>query len=210
MSPADPPSRSLLAIAVGRSLAALVALLIGYFAAPIGESGWQIVTRSAVALLVLAIVVVVQTLAVRRSQTPGVRALEALTVSASLLLIVSATIHLGISADDPGAFTEPLGHVDALYVSMMTMTTVGFGDIGTVSQGARIAVMVQMLCNFVVLGVVARVVLRYAQRGEAPESGALSALSSGTPSSGTRSSGIRSSGTRSSGAESPADSDDAP
>lgn len=204
MSPAERPSRSVLAIAVGRSVAALVALLIGYFAAPIGESGSQIVTRSALALLVLAIVVVMQALAVTRSQTPGVRALEALTVSASLLLVVSAAIYLGISADDPGAFSEPLGHVDALYLSMMTMTTVGFGDIGTVSEGARIAVMVQMLCNFVVLGVVARVVLRFAQRGGGPESGALSALSPGT------SSGTLSSGTGPSGGGSSADPDDAP
>ncbi len=118
-----------------RSGAAIVGGLLVYFLAPIGhESSGSAGGRAAVAFAVLLIVVAAQTAAVRRSHTPILRAIEALSLSVSLLLITSAVTYLGISATDSDAFTERLEHVDALYLSMMTATTIGFGDIGATSK----------------------------------------------------------------------------
>ena len=50
---------------------------------------------------------------------------------------------------------------------MTTFTTVGFGDVVAKSHPARIAVIVQMLVDLVLIGVVARVLLGTIQRREA-------------------------------------------
>ena len=161
------PTRAIRIVAA-RSIAALVICLVVYFLAPIGQStSGSVVVRSAIALSLLLVVVTAQTVAVARAPMPVLRAIEALSISVTLLLVTSAATYLTISTRSPSAFTEPLDHVDALYLSLMTMTTIGFGDIGTVSQGARLAVMAQMVCNFLVLGVAARTVLHYTRRATA-------------------------------------------
>lgn len=153
-------------IAIARSVGAVIGLLVVYFVAPLGSgSSGSVGVRATVALLILVTVVVAQTVAVTRSDTPALRAVEALSISFTMLLVTAAAIYLAISARNVDAFTEPLEHVDALYLSMMTMTTVGFGDIGALSRGARISVMVQLVVNVAVLGVSVRVVLNRARQG---------------------------------------------
>lgn len=159
------PDRRSFALTAVRSAAILVAILVGYFVAPFGErSTASTYVRAGLAVAVLASVIVIETVAVVRSDHPGRRAVRALTVMVALLLVTSASVYLLISTDDADAFTEPLGHVDALYLSMMTLTTVGFGDIGAVSTAARIAVMVQLVFNFVTIGVATKVVLDRVRR----------------------------------------------
>ncbi len=173
MEPSTDPSpspieanRRGLTIAVLRSVFLAVGVLVVYFTAPLGTANVDSVAlRSTIAVLVLVAVVIGQTYAVLHSDTPALRAIEALSVSLSVLLVTAAAVYLIISGSDEAAFTEPLEHIDALYLSMMTMTTVGFGDIGALSSGARIAVMAQLVLNVVVLGVAARVFLNRARTG---------------------------------------------
>jgi hypothetical protein len=75
------------------------------------------------------------------------------------VLLLFAGIYLGISGQDPAAFSERLDHVGALYLSTMVATTIGFGDIAARSDGARIALMLQMVADVVVLGVAAKIAL---------------------------------------------------
>lgn len=143
-----------------------VGLLVVYFTAPLGTVNHDAAgLRASLALLGLIAVVIAQTYAVLHSDTPALKAIEAMSISLTLLLVTSAALYLVISQADEAAFTEPLDHIDALYLSMMTMTTVGFGDIGTASSGARIAVMVQLVLNVMVLGVAVRVFLNRARTG---------------------------------------------
>lgn len=44
-------------------------------------------------------------------------------------------------------FSERLTHVDALYFTLTTFSTVGFGDIHPMSQGARLAVSIQIVLD---------------------------------------------------------------
>lgn len=158
-----PFDRRRLIVTSVRSLVVVAGLLTAYLLAPIGAATdvlpfW----RAVIGVAVLVAVVAMQIRAVVRSDYPMFRAVEALAVAIPLLLVLAAGTYLGLSQADPAAFSEELDSVGALYLSMMTMTTVGFGDIAAVSQGARIAVMAQMVLNVVVIGVVVRVVFRLA------------------------------------------------
>ena len=82
----------------------------------------------------------------------------------ALAVVTFASVYLLMSTRDASAFSEPLGRVDALYFSLTTATTVGFGDISARSSQARVVVMLHMVVNVVVIGVAARVLLSAAQR----------------------------------------------
>ena len=159
-------SRRRVAVSVARAVGAIVLILGVYFVAPLEADGWGSTgVRAAVSLTLLVSAVAFQTVAVVRSDAPALRAVEALGISVSLVLVVAASAYLTLSSNDPAAFTEPLDHIGALYLAMMTLTTVGFGDIGALSDGARIAVMGQMIVNIVVLGVAAKIVLGAVRSG---------------------------------------------
>lgn len=158
--------RRRVAVSVSRAVAGIVLILVVYFVAPLEADRWGSPgLRALIAFVLLIAAIVFETLAVMRSASPALRAGEALGVSVSLVLAVAASGYLAISTSDPEAFTEPLDHVGALYLAMMTLTTVGFGDIGTQSSGARIAVMVQMVVNIVVLGAAVKIVFGAARGG---------------------------------------------
>jgi hypothetical protein len=55
---------------------------------------------------------------------------------------------------DAGAFSEPLSRTAALYLTIAVFSTVGFGDITPKTDLARVATMVQMLADLLVVGLV--------------------------------------------------------
>jgi hypothetical protein len=68
-------------------------------------------------------------------------------------------------AAEPQAFSEPLSRTDALYFTITVFSTVGFGDIVPVTDGARVATMVQMVGDLLVVGLVLRVMLGAVKAG---------------------------------------------
>ncbi|MBI5028828.1 MAG: two pore domain potassium channel family protein [Actinobacteria bacterium] len=52
-----------------------------------------------------------------------------------------------LAVSDPGQFTGLATRLDALYLSMATVSTVGFGDVSATGQAARAVVTVQMAFN---------------------------------------------------------------
>ena len=103
-------------------------------------------------------------LSVGRADYPALRAIEGLCVAITLMVVLFASVYVTLSDRDIGAFNEPLHRTDALYFTMTTLTTVGFGDITAETDTARITVMVQMLFNVVVIGASVRLIIGIARR----------------------------------------------
>ena len=134
-----------------------VALIVAYFALPLNRQGS--IPALLICLGALAALVAWQLRAVTTSPSPRLRAVESLATSIPLYIVLFAISHATMSSWDPEAFTEPLDRTDALYFTITTLATVGFGDIAPVSQAARIVVMVQMATGLVLLGLVIKMFL---------------------------------------------------
>ncbi|SFC74556.1 potassium channel family protein [Streptomyces aidingensis] len=157
--------RSALA-ALARSALNTTGLLLAYFLLPMDEDfGPAMAAVLALGLLAVAALLVWQTRAIVRSPRPRLRAVEALSVTVPVFLLLFATVYYMTARSEPGAFTEPLSRTDALYFTLTVFATVGFGDITPVTQPARVATMVQMAGGLLFVGVVARVVLGAVESG---------------------------------------------
>jgi len=66
---------------------------------------------------------------------------------------------------DGGAFSEPLSRTDALYFTITVFSTVGFGDITPKTDLARVATMVQMLTDLLVVGLVLHLIVGAVKAG---------------------------------------------
>lgn len=76
-----------------------------------------------------------------------------------LFVALFAWCYLLLSAADPGAFTEPLNRIDAAYFSVVTLSTVGFGDISATSDLSRLLVTAQIAISLTLLAAAVRVIL---------------------------------------------------
>jgi voltage-gated potassium channel len=138
-------------------------LCVVYVVAPLDRQdgvAWQL----AASLLVLAVVVGWQIVAVMRSPFPRLRAVEAVAVSVPLLVLLFASAYVVMSGADAASFTEPLTRLDAVYFAVTVLATVGFGDISPTTEVSRAAVTVQMFADLVLVGVIAKVLLGAVQR----------------------------------------------
>ncbi|MFG2824092.1 potassium channel family protein [Kitasatospora sp. NPDC048365] len=128
------------------------ALLTLWFLIPLGSFGPDNPTLSwlafSAALVALAGVLLRE---IRREilNEPGHPALVIVFLLSSAL-VVFATAYLGL-AKRPGELSGVSTKVDALYFTVITMSTVGYGDIVPVGQAARVVVMLQILYTLVFL-----------------------------------------------------------
>lgn len=162
MSLTEDPTRTpprLLARAAAQIVISTSALLGLYYAVPLDDAdGAAVLGWLAGGLLAFVAVAVVQVRGILRAPFPALRAIAGLGVAVPLFVLIFASSYLTVAASDPAAFSEGLSHTDALYFSLTIFSTVGFGDITPVSQGARIVASVQMVADLLVLGLLARVV----------------------------------------------------
>jgi voltage-gated potassium channel len=156
--------RRLLTIAGIRSLASVAVLVTAYFLLPFTRLlNGRLIVEFAAGLVLVIVVLTVQTLATLRSRYPLLRSVEAMATTIPLFLVVFSTTHYLINGLDPSSYSEPMTRFDALYFTMSTFATVGFGDITPVSVPARFVTLLQMIGGLILVGVVARVLISAAR-----------------------------------------------
>lgn len=96
---------------------------------------------------------------------PGLRAFETLALAAPVLIIVFAFTYLSLSRGNPNSFSQPLDHISAVYFTVVTLGTVGFGDITPRTDATRILVTVQIVLDLVLIAGIARTVVFAAKLG---------------------------------------------
>ena len=117
---------------IGRSavriLIATVALLVLYALVPIpGSSGLGALVGLIIGLVAFLGLIGWQIRGVSRDAHPVMRGVEVVALALPLLAVVFAFTYVSISTADPAAFSEHLSRVDALYYTVVTISTVGYG-----------------------------------------------------------------------------------
>lgn len=130
-----------------------VLLFAAYFTVPLGTFGphhpvlsW---TVFGLLLALLAGLLLREMQSIMLERPRGLPGIVILLLSIVTLLVFS-TCYLAL-ARAPNQFTGLSTRVDALYFTVITAATVGYGDIVPVSQTARVIVMVQILYTLVFL-----------------------------------------------------------
>lgn len=161
--------RRIAVLASVRLLVVLAVLLGGYFVVPV--EGFKADNPTAawvglsIVILVFLAVLVLEARIVVAARVPQVRAVAAAVESVMLFICLFALLHLSLSTTDPASFSEPLDRMGALYFSVSTLATVGFGDISPATQLARAVVTVQMLAGLGVLVLIGKVTFYAARQG---------------------------------------------
>ncbi|WP_051731857.1 potassium channel family protein [Kitasatospora phosalacinea] len=129
-----------------------VLLLTVYFAVPLGWFGPHHPTISWMAFGVLLAVLGVGMLREVRMQVLGQsrHPVPRILILLCGALVVFSAAYLAMSKH-PGELDGLVTKVDALYFTVITMATVGYGDIHPSGQAARIIVMLQLLYTVVFL-----------------------------------------------------------
>nr|WP_308377995.1 potassium channel family protein [Streptomyces sp. ISL-98] len=145
-------------MAVARTVCVAAGLVTAYYLLPLDERR----TGAGSALLaggLLAVVLVFlwEARAIVHSPYPRLKAVEALAATLALYLVLFAGAYYLLERSTPGSFSEPLTRTDALYFTLTTFSTVGFGDITARSQTGRVLTMLQMAGGLMLVGVAARV-----------------------------------------------------
>lgn len=123
-----------------------VAVLVIYFLSPVSEDAPIGFVAGIVASLAgLALVAWVTVDELRRAEKR--LQLVHLALILEVALVSFASVYFLLAVSDPGQFTGLATRLDALYLSMATVSTVGFGDVSATGQAARAVVTVQMAFN---------------------------------------------------------------
>jgi voltage-gated potassium channel Kch len=91
-------------------------------------------------------------------------AITGVVISYLLTLYNFGVVYLAISVHDPNAFRPQLAIGSALYFSVVTAATVGYGDIVPVAASARFAVVAEILFSFAYVVVLFSVIAGLAWR----------------------------------------------
>lgn len=140
-----------------RVVTTLLVIIVAYALIPFdGAETWTVILIGLVGLVVIVAVAGLQLHAITIAPMPSIKAVETLGLIVPLVVFWFAAIYYALSASSSGSFDEDLNHVGAVYFSMTTLTTIGYGDISAQTDTARVLVMMQMVINVLVVGLAVR------------------------------------------------------
>jgi hypothetical protein len=142
-------------------------VLVVYFTVPISDKPHtSVLFRLTVGLSLFVVVLAYEVRAILRSSRPLLRAADAMALVIPVFIVVFAWTYLTMALSTPGAFSERLDRLSALYFAVTLFSTVGLGDIAPKSDPARLVVTIQMVADLIVIAVVVRLIFG-AARGSA-------------------------------------------
>ncbi len=146
-------------VIIVRSLLVSAAVVLSYFVLPLTSLAVDTGVELVAGLLVMTGLLTWQIRGILHSPLPAVKAVATLVITVPMFLVLFAATYYLMGYADPSRFSEPLTRLDALYFTVTTFATVGFGDITAASEGARAVVLTQMLLGLVLVGLIARVIV---------------------------------------------------
>jgi voltage-gated potassium channel len=145
-----------------RSGVLVAGLTVGYALLPLRGRLWWVGAAVGFGAIVAVVPITVRRFhAVRRSEQPVVVAVEAIVLLVSMLVLGFAAVYYAMDAQQ-GQFDGLVTRVDAVYFTVTTLSTVGYGDIHASGTAARVLVTIQIMVNLAFLGIVVRVMARAA------------------------------------------------
>jgi hypothetical protein len=160
MSPAAEPESAALVFRrrVRRAILTLTATLVIYYAVPVGEAPSAFgIALSVIGLLAgMGVLVRLTIRQVRRLSgaqpgDEGIR-IESLIFLIYIVVPMFAIGYFVLETADPGQFADLETKTDALYFTVSTLATVGFGDVHATDQLARALVTLQIAFDLVFVG----------------------------------------------------------
>ena len=155
-----------------RLSAVLVSVVIIFFVVPVTfEVSTSAGVQLAVTLLMLAVLAAAVLSQVMRQLEDADRRIDGLLIAMMIAVLGFALGYYVLELRSPGQIEGLETRLDALYFTVSTLLTVGFGDVHATGQNARALVLVQMIFNVAVIATAAttittRVRLRAAERVE--------------------------------------------
>lgn len=140
----------------GRQALAFAGLLVAFFAVPLGSDvpAWRLVLGLVLtfAAVILAGLVITRQIRFQLSGVGRQVRIQGLLLLLEIVIVAFATAYYMIaeSTDDQMHGIET--RLDSLYFTLVTMATVGYGDITAVGQAGRALVTVQIVFNIVFIG----------------------------------------------------------
>ena len=159
--PTPDQRRRALLIAVVRGLSVTTVLTVAYFSLPLEHlAKFPFAAIIVCGIVILTAVTFHQVRTIIRAAHPAAKAIEALTLTGPLFLLLFASTYFLMSQADSGSFNlSGLTRSDTLYFTVTVFATVGFGDIVATSHSARALVTVQMILDLILIGAVIRAVV---------------------------------------------------
>ena len=129
--------------------ATLALILVVYFSVPVERELPDNLARAVVILIVLGGLALGMTRMLRLHAVDEGRRIEGLIVGILLVVVVFAYVFYALAHNQPDQVVGLHTRVDALYFTVSTLTTIGFGDIHAQGQAARALVLVQVVFDLV-------------------------------------------------------------
>jgi hypothetical protein len=162
-----PPAGRLLVVRTAvRTLAVIAGLVVAYYNLPMDKPfDGAYAVGLVLGLIAIAVLLTWQVRGIVNSPHPRLRAVDALASTLPPFLLIYSAAYYLMERNNPADFTQLLTRTDALYFTVTTFSTVGFGDITAQSETARVIVITQMIGDLLLVGFAARVVVGAVQEG---------------------------------------------
>jgi voltage-gated potassium channel Kch len=144
-------------------------LVIAYFVLPFDGDLWPLAVLVGILAAILLIPLTIRRAKrIQESDTPLLEAVHAVALAASLAIISFSISYYTLATTTTGQIPGIETKIDALYFTVVTLATVGYGDITPQGQGARALVTAQILLNITLIATSFRVLSRLALERSGP------------------------------------------